>query len=64
MNPRSKISLAYRGRALRSKFLTQYYDLIKAIKDLKYEAIEQICEEKLTQEIAASIYELTTFKNS
>ena len=45
------------------KFITHYVDLLKSIKGMQYEAIEQICEEQLTEEIGAKIYEHTTFNN-
>lgn len=38
-------------------FKNNYFDLLKAIVNKNYEIIEQICEEKLTMEVAAKIYE-------
>ena len=33
-----------------------YFDLLKGISDMKYENIEQICEENLTEELAAKVF--------
>lgn len=38
-------------------FASYYIDLLKAIANDNYEAIDQLCEETLTVELAAKIYE-------
>ena len=55
--------LFFRQKRLISQFKFAYFDLLKAITDMKYENIEQICEENLTEEIAAKIFEFTKYKS-
>ena len=60
---RSKLQLILRRSLLQKQFQTQYRDLLQAIKNNNYEAIESICEENLTLEIAAKMYEFQKFSN-
>lgn len=47
-----------RGRTLKKMFVTSYQDLLRAIANDNYDAIENLCEQNLTLELAAKIYEL------
>lgn len=51
------MKLMLRRRTLNKAFITQYSDLIRAIANDNYEALEAVCEKNLTEEIAAKIYE-------
>ena len=42
---------------MNKQFSTYYKDLLNAITNDNYEAIDSLCEEGLTLEIAAKIYE-------
>ena len=42
---------------------SKYLDLLYAIKNQNFEAIENLCEHNLTQELASKIYELQRFNN-
>ena len=46
---------------LHKQFIGHYTDLLNAIKDMNYESLEQLCEETLTKEIAAKVYEQSKF---
>ena len=41
-------------------FLDHYSDLLKAISTQNFDTLELLCEETLTNELAASIYEWQT----
>ncbi len=58
----SKIKLLLRKRTLTKAFITHYQDLVKAIANDNYEALEAVCEGKLTEELAARIYESEKFR--
>lgn len=60
---RSKAALLFRRKLLLKQFQGQYVDLLQAIKNGNYEAIESLCEPKLTLELGSAIYELNRFKN-
>jgi hypothetical protein len=53
-----------RKRSLEAQFKRSYLDLLQAVESGNYEAIESICEEGLTLELAAKIYEFSKFKNA
>ena len=52
-----------RKRPLLKQMTTSYVDLVNAIKNQNFEAIENLCEHNLTQEVASSMYELQKFHN-
>lgn len=52
-----------RKRALNRLFTTHYTDLLKAICNDNYEGIESLCEGKLTEELAAKVYQWEKFNN-
>lgn len=60
---RSTLKIALRKKQLHSTFRTFYEDLLKAISNDSYEALETLCEETLLEELAAKIYELEKFHN-
>ena len=60
---RSKFNLIWRKRMLLNNFITCYTDLLNGIKNNNYEAIESICEESLTTEIAAKMFEHQKFND-
>ena len=59
----SRATLFFRSQFLSKQFAAQYLDLLKAIKNQNYDAIEALCEEKLTTEIGAKMYEHSKFNN-
>ena len=63
LNAKSRFWLYFRQKRLLSQFKLAYFDLLKAIKEMKYENIEQICEDQLTNEMGAKIFEYTKFKD-
>jgi|LauGreDrversion4_2_1035121.scaffolds.fasta_scaffold1072221_2 hypothetical protein len=48
-----------RKKALTILFRDHYYDLLSAIVSKSYEQLELLCEDRLTEALAASIYEVT-----
>lgn len=50
--------MIYRKKILLKQFDLLFNDLLVAIKNNNFEAIENICEDNLTQEIAAKMYEM------
>ena len=54
-----QIKLRLRQKALTLLFRDHYYDLLAAIVSKSYEQLELLCEENLTEAVAASIYEVT-----
>lgn len=59
----SRFNLFFRSQFLNKQFSALYLDLLKAIKNQNYDAIEAICEERLTMEIAAKMHEHSKFNN-
>jgi hypothetical protein len=51
-----------RRKRLHTMFKSLYVDLLKAIANDNYEALESLCEENLLMELAAKIYEYEKFK--
>jgi hypothetical protein len=52
-----------RRRTLNQTFRTYYEDLLNAIANDNYEALETLCEEGFLMELAAKIYEFEKFRN-
>ena len=48
-----------RQKTLTILFRDHYYDLLSAIASKSYEQLELLCEDRLTEALAASIYEVT-----
>lgn len=48
-----------RQKALTILFRDHYYDLLTAIASKSYEQLELLCEDRLTEALAACIYEVT-----
>jgi hypothetical protein len=57
------MKLALRRRSLNTTFRIFYEDLLKAIANDNYEALETLCEETLLLEFAAKIYEYEKYRN-
>ena len=53
-----KLRMALRRRQLTPLFRSHYHDLLKAICNFSYEKLELLCEDQLTQALAAKMYEL------
>ena len=51
------MKIQLRRRTLNKAFSTYYKDLLNAISNDNYEAIEALCEESLTMDLAAKIYD-------
>lgn len=51
-----------REKTLNKQFTSYYRDLLQAIANGNYEVIEQLCEEELTVELAAKIYEFEKYR--
>ena len=62
MRLRQKFSLAIRSRTLKKQFKAQYIDLLSAIQNQNYAALEAICEQNLTLELASKIFEWSKFQ--
>jgi hypothetical protein len=58
----STLWLALRRRAITRTFLTHYGDLLQAIAQDNYEALEQLCEPTLLEELAAKVYEYEKYR--
>lgn len=58
----SVLKLALRRRALERTFRNQYTDLLKAISQDNYEALEHLCEETLLEELAAKVFEYEKYR--
>jgi len=54
-----QVKLQMRKKTLNILFRDHYFDLLTAIASKSYEQIELLCEDKLTEALAASIYEVT-----
>jgi hypothetical protein len=48
---------------LNTLFKTHYIDLLKAISNDNYDALETLCEPTLLEELAAKIYEFEKYKD-
>lgn len=48
-----------RQKALALVFRDHYFDLLQAISSKSFEQLELLCEDRLTEAIAAAIYETT-----
>ena len=59
LSTKSSFWLFFRKKRLLSQFKIAYFDLLKAISEMKYENIVQICEDSLTNEMGAKIFEFT-----
>ena len=62
MSTMSKLKLLFRRRQLEALFLSHYRDLLRAIKAQNYDQLELLCEDNLTQALAAKVYELCHIK--
>merc|ERR1712029_932670 len=58
MSTSGKLHMLLGRKQLTPLFRVHYHDLLKAICNYSYENLELLCEERLTQAIAAKMYEL------
>ena len=63
MSLTSRVRLFFAQRRLKGQFISQYTDLLSGIANMRYETLEQVCESKLTEEIAAKTYEWRSLNN-
>lgn len=63
MSMPSRIKMFFSRKRLEAQFVANFCDMLNGISNMRYETLEQVCESKLTQEIAAKTYEWRTLNN-
>ena len=63
MSVPSRMKLFMKRKRIEAQFVSNFCDMLSGITNMRYETLEQVCESKLTQEIAAKTYEWRTLNN-